>query len=460
MASAGTYTAKVTVGPDTGNTHKIDEKSFIVSFTVVDQYPVLVLGGLNGTSKHTFKTAYTGDASKSHTVTVTNTGNVTVTNLTITTEDATPSSVFDISSTGPNSLDPGDSKYFTIATAVPTAVPIDGSTTYSATVLVEGEYGGTAGTPITPVSFNVSYKVNAPFTTAEAALDYLEDDLPTTEGTAANPALLKMGTIAAADTQTVFNDILNGLGTGANKFVELDLSLCGWPTTVSPAPPTAFKLGDTGITSGKNKIVSLILPNTATSVGGAGGSGGSSATKSAYAALKTVSGEGITSINEAAFLYCDVLTEVNFPEAVTIGNSAFWKTALTTASFPEALSIGANAFQECAKLEKVYAFKVTSIGELAFSGCTALTTASFPKVESIEDKAFAATSTSSSVNVDLTIAMDSSPPTLDDSTNIFDGVTVAKNVTIKVVPGASDNYGGEWKTAFKGNSNINLVVEE
>ena len=93
--------------------------------------------------------------------------------------------------------------------------------------------------------------------------------------------------------------------------------------------------------------------------------------------------DGVTSIGQAAFIFCDKLTTATFPEGLTsIGKSAFWGCeSLTTVNFPEGLtSIGESAFRDCSSLTTVtFPEGLASIGQDAFYGCSSLTTLTFPE---------------------------------------------------------------------------------
>ena len=81
--------------------------------------------------------------------------------------------------------------------------------------------------------------------------------------------------------------------------------------------------------------------------------------------------EGVTSIGEYAFYYCEFLTSVTIPDSVTsIGISAFFRcTSLTSVT-----SIGDGTFRGCTSLTSVtIPDSVTSIGGSAFSDCDNLT---------------------------------------------------------------------------------------
>jgi hypothetical protein len=265
---------------------------------------------------------------------------------------------------------------------------------------------------------------------------------------------------------------------------------------------TAFDIYS-GDVIGKNYIVSLILPDAATSI--ANSSSGNSTYSDndsryyndSYSALRTVNGANITTIGEyvfqdctamtaasfpkataienSAFLRCSALTSVDFPKAVTIESNAFNSTALTAVSFPEATTVKGSfmackslisvsfpkatnfyhTFQNCTSLTSVSLPEATNIGSNTFSMCTALTSVSFPKVTNIGLNAFWKCGTTP-----LTITMGNAAPTVGTSMFVDSNVTSTKNVTVRVPSGAT-GYDETWKTAFKGRSapNVNLVIQ-
>jgi hypothetical protein len=175
------------------------------------------------------------------------------------------------------------------------------------------------------------------------------------------------------------------------------------------------------------------------------------------AAAGAVTLSSITAVNNSAFDGCTALTSVDLSAAQTIGESAFdGCTALTSVDLPQA----------------------TSIGSLAFDGCTALTSVDLSAATSIGMYAFGFTGTTT-----LTVTLGATPPTV--GSNMFNGISSAKTVTVKVPSGAT-GYGtlpltvsGDsdtsdcWANAFRGkgwtspsgpygngaiNTNINLTI--
>jgi hypothetical protein len=73
------------------------------------------------------------------------------------------------------------------------------------------------------------------------------------------------------------------------------------------------------ISTGKGKIVSLILPDVATSIKAGDFS---NPTFKKFYALKTVTGGTVTSVGEWAFARCNALETMSLPAATSIGNYA------------------------------------------------------------------------------------------------------------------------------------------
>jgi hypothetical protein len=446
--AANTYTATVTVSGGTN----ITAKTFTVSFTV-DQAPTYGIN-LDTTGTHTFSPATAGyGAQTEKSVAITNTGNQPTGALTVALNSYSHFEIAPASgSYASSSINIGS-----ISTSGSFKVrPKTGLTanTYTATVTVSG------GTNITSKNFSVSFTVeNATlgFSSVAAASDYLSSQ--SGGSTASNPVTLKLN-VNLASTTDGWYALVTALAS-RNKYVALDLS---GSTVVNGE----FDSGINGADSVTTKIVSLILPDSATRIVGG------TTSLAVYANLKTVSGANITTIGNQAFYNRTSLTSASFPNATSIGGEAFYNTSLTTASFPNATSIGEWAFWSCDSLNTVSLPEATSIGAVAFGYCTSLTTVSFPKATSIGGQAFRGCTLlwsasfpkvtsigylafSDSGRGALSITMGNAAPTV--GYNMFDGINGSRTVTVRVSSGAT-GYTDTWKTAFKGgNSYIDVVIQ-
>jgi hypothetical protein len=197
-----------------------------------------------------------------------------------------------------------------------------------------------------------------------------------------NPVLV---TINADLTDTGGNgwaDFLSAI-QAKGKFVSLDLSDC----TMAGMTATAGEFDPGTADTGESKIVSLVLPDTATSI--KAGAAAATATFRFFTALTSAGGTGITSIGNYAFQNCTALKTVNLPEAATFGTSAFnGCTALETVRLPEATSIGASAFNGCTALTTVSLLKLATTANSIFNGCSALTAVSLPEAATIGQMTF------------------------------------------------------------------------
>ncbi len=117
-------------------------------------------------------------------------------------------------------------------------------------------------------------------------------------------------------------------------------------------------------------LVSIIIPNSVTSIGYAAFQGCSS--------LNSVTmSNGITRIEDGTFLECTGLTNVTIPESVTsIGSCAFQGcTGMSSITIPKGVKrIENSAFNYCTGLTNVtIPASITAIDAVAFEGCTGLT---------------------------------------------------------------------------------------
>ena len=114
--------------------------------------------------------------------------------------------------------------------------------------------------------------------------------------------------------------------------------------------------------------------------------------------------EGVTSIGDCAFYWCESLTGVTIPDSVTsIGIGAFSDcNSLASVTIPDSVtSIGSHAFLDCTSLTSVtIPNSVTSIGEGTFYNCDSLTSVTIPdSVTSIGDCAFIVCKSLASVTI-------------------------------------------------------------
>jgi hypothetical protein len=355
---------------------------------------------------------------------------------------------------------------------------------------------------------NDLYTVNADITfTAQWAYNSVSNIaayLAGTAGTQSDPVTLEV-TLDLADGTNGWAALLSAVAA-AGDYVDLDLSGCTMSGMNGVFDP------DNANSTGKDKIVSLVLPDAAASIADGANHGPMFLS---FTNLKTISGANITSIGAWAFggfssVSCTSLSSVSFPQAASIGDSAFYGctglssvslpqaasigtyafyncTGLTSVSLPQATSIGEGAFQNCSALSSVSFPQVTTIGGSAFGSCTGLSSVSFPQAASIVESAFTYCSSLSSVSLPqaasigayafeyctslssvslpqaasigayafrgtgtgpLTITLGATPPVV--GSEMFRNVNAAKTVIVKVPFGSTENYTTAWIQAFKG----------
>jgi hypothetical protein len=186
--------------------------------------------------------------------------------------------------------------------------------------------------------------------------------------------------------------------------------------------------------AGRKKIVSMVLPETITTVKSNGFSG--------YEALKSAVLPKVTTIDYAAFNNLGSLETVAAPELIDIvdsknttssSNGIFYKcSALKSAYFPKLETTGHHTFYECGSLTEAVFPSLRTVGEFAFKGCTALKSVSFPAVTKIDKSSF-------ENDTALTcLILGSVPPEL--GTNVFKGGDFSQNGVIYVPSDAVDTY--------------------
>ncbi|MCL2129092.1 MAG: leucine-rich repeat domain-containing protein [Treponema sp.] len=200
----------------------------------------------------------------------------------------------------------------------------------------------------------------------------------------------------------------------SGKYIDLNLAECGMANRIfNPAP---------SVITGKDRIVSIVLPDMATAIPSAN-----------------------SNPNNSAFRYFTNLKNVNGSKISEIGSYAFY---------------GIN------KLSTIKFSETTTIGEHAFLNCTSLTQIDFSSLENIDYAAFQSTGSTY-----LEIKMGYNEPKL--GVDMFNGVAVTKNVMVKVPTGVLE-YDDEWQKGFKGagwngsnilepgkeNNYINLIIDD
>ena len=200
------------------------------------------------------------------------------------------------------------------------------------------------------------------FTSITEAADFLAVH---SEGkTAENPINLHLQTNFGnmAEPGSAWNELLAAIEKPA-KYVALDLSLCTLNGSVFDPVSNCF--------TGKDKIVSIILPDAATAI-----ADGDlfNPTFSGFTSLLSFNGKGLSSIGDLAFRNCCSLMQSSLPKGlISIGALAFYGcTKLALSSLPEKLgSIGHYAFFNCTSLVlDSLPSGLSYIGDSAFCGCT------------------------------------------------------------------------------------------
>ncbi|MDR1468766.1 MAG: leucine-rich repeat protein [Spirochaetaceae bacterium] len=211
-------------------------------------------------------------------------------------------------------------------------------------------------------SGEASVRVIIPLSSVDAVTAYLSG------GTIGAPIPLPVILDLSEDWTALLSAIQSG-----DKYVALDLSACTSDTEFDPVNDTTV-----------DKVVSLVLPDAATSIKSNGGPAFRDFTN-----LTRVSGNNIVTVDYSAFHDCAQLATVNLPVATTIGDSAFSGCIrLATVNLPAAETIGDYTFSGCIQLATVNLPVAETIGDYAFAGCTQLATVSFPTATTIGGSAF------------------------------------------------------------------------
>lgn len=103
---------------------------------------------------------------------------------------------------------------------------------------------------------------------------------------------------------------------------------------------------------------------------------------------KVILPESVTEIGANAFNGCVRLYDINLNNITTIGEKAFYESAITSVYLPKATTISAYAFTACFELETVNLPVATTIEDYTFRECYSLSDIAFPLVTTIGEGAF------------------------------------------------------------------------
>jgi hypothetical protein len=187
---------------------------------------------------------------------------------------------------------------------------------------------------------------------------------------------------------TAWSGLLSAINT-AGKFVDLNLSACTGSGSGAGLRGDGTFDPDYNSLTGKDRIVSLALPDTATGI--VPGNvvvdpvtqlGTATPTFNGFSNLRSLSGARITIIGYMAFYGCTDMALTELPASLTtIGIGAFWDcTSLALTELPAGLTtIGEGVFAFCTNLAlKSLPASLITIERQAFLGCTNLALKSLP----------------------------------------------------------------------------------
>ncbi len=142
-------------------------------------------------------------------------------------------------------------------------------------------------------------------------------------------------------------------------------------------------------------------------------------------AMTSFSAPNVIEIEGFALEGCMKLTDVYLPSVQTLGDAVFSECyALKTISLPECIDLGNGVFNSCEALETVYAPKATNLGAIEFMMCTSLMKVTLGSVvsvnqlyESIDDGLFCLANDTK--NIELVLSSDQKVMTFDSSTKYW-----------------------------------------
>jgi len=218
---------------------------------------------------------------------------------------------------------------------------------------------------------------------------YLSTAKATIDEPAYLPVALDDGLGTMTEATSGWQQLLGAIAS-AGKYVELDLLTCAMEADGIFNPVSS-------VSTGKDKIVSLVLPDGSKTI--SGGTSGSPSFRY-FTNIKEISGNNISTIGNYSFYNCSSLISVDFPKVNSIGSDAFSGCRnLNNMYFPEVTNIGDWAFYNCSSLTGVDFPEVTNIGGWAFFYCSSLTSVNFPELTSIGSGAFGSCQSLVTVNI-------------------------------------------------------------
>ena len=148
-------------------------------------------------------------------------------------------------------------------------------------------------------------------------------------------------------------------------------------------------------------------------------------------AMTSFSAPNVIEIEGFALEGCMKLTDVYLPSVQTLGDAVFSDCyALKTISLPECIDLGNGVFNSCEALETVYAPKATNLGAIEFMMCTSLMKVTLGSVvsvnqlyESIDNGLFC--EANDTKNIDLVLSPEQKVMTFDRGTKYWTAGTKA-----------------------------------
>ena len=142
-------------------------------------------------------------------------------------------------------------------------------------------------------------------------------------------------------------------------------------------------------------------------------------------AMISFSAPNVIEIEGFALEGCMKLTDVYLPSVQTLGDAVFSDCyALKTISLPECIDLGNGVFNSCEALETVYAPKATNLGAIEFMMCTSLMKVTLGSVvsvnqlyESIDNGLFCLANDTQ--NIELVLSSDQKVMTFDSGTKYW-----------------------------------------